>query len=368
MTRQQEDDALGLGLTHEDLPPPRRHRNRFVVLLAALLVILTVAGVVTLGVRLVLGIFGPPPDYPGPGTGTVVVQVHTGDTTNQIADTLAADGVVKSAAAFAQVAAQNKQALSIEPGYYRLRHRMRAALALGLLLDPAARISIRVTIPEGTQLSRALTLLAAGTRLPLSALQAVAAHPAVLGLPPACQGQLEGCVFPATYLFPPGTTAVQVLSETVQRFIVAADAAGLVPGAAALRLTPYQVLIVASLIEREARFPADFPKVARVIYNRLARGMPLQLDSTVNYALHANKTRVTINDTRVRSPYNTYLHRGLPPTPIDSPGMLALQAALHPTPGGWIYFVTIDKAGHNAFAVGYRQFLQLKALAAQNGQ
>ncbi|MGI8683188.1 MAG: endolytic transglycosylase MltG, partial [Mycobacteriales bacterium] len=109
-----------------------------------------------------------------------------------------------------------------------------------------------------------------------------------------------------------------------------------------------------------------FPKVAAVIYNRLARGMPLQMDSTINYVLPERKGHLTADDIRLNSPYNTYRVTGLPPTPIGSPGELALRAALSPTPGDLLYFVTIDKAGHNAFTSSYAEFLQLKAQGARN--
>src|SRR5439155_12337626 len=111
----------------------------------------------------------------------------------------------------------------------------------------------------------------------------------------------------------------------------------------------YEVVVVASMIEREAKFEEDRGKIATVMYNRLAKGMPLQIDATVEYALGTYKTRLTFDDLKVQSPYNTYLHKGLPPTPIASPGLASIEAALSPAKGSWLYYVVCDSQGHHAF-------------------
>ncbi|MGZ6791992.1 MAG: endolytic transglycosylase MltG, partial [Mycobacteriales bacterium] len=138
-------------------------------------------------------------------------------------------------------------------------------------------------------------------------------------------------------------------------------------GARKLGLTPYDVVKIASLVEAETPLDADRAKVARVVLNRLAKGMPLQLDSTVNYVRTERRARLSLSDIEVESPYNTYLHKGLPPTPIDSPGEKALAAALNPEAGDWIYFITIDKAGHSLFTSSYSEFLKAKAKAQRDG-
>ena len=127
------------------------------------------------------------------------------------------------------------------------------------------------------------------------------------------------------------------------------------------------MLTIASIIEKEAGTKADYPKVARVIYNRLAKGMKLQLDSTVNYVLPERKGHLSQADLQVASPYNTYLHVGLPPTPIDSPGAESLKAALAPADGNWTFFVTVDKQGDADFTNDYKQFLTWKAQAKAAG-
>jgi UPF0755 protein len=131
------------------------------------------------------------------------------------------------------------------------------------------------------------------------------------------------------------------------------------------KLTPYQLLIVASMIEREAKVDADRPRIAAVIYNRLAAGRRLEVDATVQYAVR--HTRLTARDLQSRSPYNTYLHTGLPPTPIAAPGEAAIRAALQPADGDWIYYVLASKDGAHKFTDNYQQFLRLKAEAKAKG-
>jgi UPF0755 protein len=139
---------------------------------------------------------------------------------------------------------------------------------------------------------------------------------------------------------------------------------------AGVRLTPYQILTVASLIEAEAKVPGDRPKIAAVIYNRLKRDIPLQIDPTVQYAWALRghpKPRLGLADLRIGSPYNTYRLRGLPPTPIDSPGEQSIRAALQPASADWLYYVVVGRDGHHAFTASYQQFLELKRKAKSLG-
>ena len=315
------------------------------------------------GIHKVGNVFGGAADYSGSGTGSVTIRVNKGDSAAAIGRTLEAQGVVKSAAAFVDAARGDDRSRGITPGTYDLRRHMSGSAALKLILDPSSRVSIAVTIPEGYTVDEVLQRFADKTKISLADLKAAAKNPAALGLPSWAHGHLEGFLFPATYDVEPGDTAKTVLSAMVDRFGQAAQDVNLQKGAAALGVSAYDIVTVASLIEREARIPEDFGKVSRVVYNRLKLGMPLQFDSTVNYALGKSKTNVTIKDTKVDSAYNTYQHKGLPPTPIASPGEKTLQAALNPTPGDWLYFVTMDDAGHNAFAATHEEFLKLKAKA-----
>jgi UPF0755 protein len=329
-------------------------------------VLVLLAGFAYGGFVLVRSVFGTP-DYSGTGTGAVLVQVHPGDSARAVGATLVADGVVKSVRAFTRAADADNRSRSLQPGYYQLRQRMSGKAALALLLDPTSRVRGRVTLPEGIPLSKVVERLVTYTELTRPDVLAALQNPAVLGLPAWAGQHPEGFLFPATYDVEPGTAAVDALQMMTEKFAEVSAGLDLEARARALGLTPYQVVTIASLVEAETPLDADRPKVVRVILNRLAKGMPLQLDSTVNYLLTQKKARLSLQDLAVASPYNTYQHTGLPPTPIDSPGEKALEAALSPAQGNWLYFITIDKAGHSLFTSSYKEFLAAKAKAQRDG-
>ena len=350
-------------LTEEDVAPKRRGGPSG-VLLAFIVLLIVAAGAVAGGKTLLSRFGGPAPDYDGAGTGEAKVQVAKGASASAIGEALEAAGVVKSAKAFRDAARADERSLRIQPGWYRLRLQMKATLALELMLDPKSKLLSRVTIPEGTTVERTLQLIAKNVSdVPLASLREAAKNPAALGLPSYAKGRLEGFLFPATYDFEPGTSAVEILSTLVAEFEVRAARLGIEEGAAALKITPYEALIIASLVEGETGDASDRGKVARVVYNRLKLPMRLQFDSTVKYAYGLRgevKTRLFYRDLDIDSPYNTYRHDGLPPAPINSPGEAAFAAALEPTPGPWLYFVVIDKNGKSAFATTAEEFARLK--------
>ncbi|MCA1825181.1 MAG: endolytic transglycosylase MltG [Frankia sp.] len=342
-----------------DVDPPRRRRP-LGALVALVVLAVVLAGTLGGGRALLRDLFRPAPDYSGSGSGSVVIQVPKGASAADIGRILVTRDVVKSAAAFTNAARKDDRALGIQPGFYQLRLRMRARAALALLLDPRSRLRGRVTVPEGTTVARTLELIAQNTEVKIADLKEAAANPAALGLPAYARNRLEGFLFPATYDVEPGTSAVEVLSMMVDRFEVAAAAVELEERAHETGLSPYQLVVLASLVEGETGIAEDRPKVARVALNRLAKGMRLEFDSTVQYALGKPKSRLLTRDTAVDSPYNTYRVRGLPPTPISSPGEDALRAAVAPAAGDWLYFVVIDKAGHSGFTASYDEFLRFK--------
>ena len=347
----------------------RKRKRRGGGAFAVILSLLVVAAIIVGGAYVAMGLGGrikdafgggSAPDYPGPGTGSVVYQVHSGDTLTVVGRGLKAAGVVESVDAFMVAARANPDSQSLQPGYYELKKHMKAADALTVLLDPSARIQARVTLPEGLRLDETLKTLAKGTNHPLAQFEAALKDPSALGLPAYAKGNAEGFLFPATYEFGPQDTPAQMLAKLVARYHQSEQSLALTTASR----PPLELLTIASIVEAEARRAEDYPKVARVIYNRLAAGMPLQMDSTVNYALKADKTIVTLKDLGVDSPYNTYKHTGLPPGPIGSPGDQALEAALHPADGNWLYFITVDGAtGDTKFTADYQEFLRLKATA-----
>ncbi len=245
---------------------------------------------------------------------------------------------------------------------------MNAALAFQLLLNPKARIQATAAIPEGLRESQIVATLGKDTRYKQVAYMEALRNPKVLGLPSFANGHPEGYLFPATYQIQPGMTALQILQGMVQRFRQEAQSVNLPVAAKAAGVSESHIIIVASLIQAEGGRLSDFPKIARVIYNRLNSGMKLQLDSTVFYALGKYGIQATTADLSTKSPYNTYLHTGLPPGPIDSPGDAAIRAALHPVgPHNWLYFVTVDPLKHiTRFTASVTQFQQFQAELANN--
>ena len=347
-------------LSTEPLPPsPNRRapgRTIAIITVLGLLVATLVAG----SVLFVQGMQGET-DYPGPGAGDVTVVVQRGDSLRQIGERLQAADVVMTVEAFTTAAQDEPRSTTIGPGRYTLRRQMRGVDAVALMLDSRSRAQGRLLLPEGLTLSETVKTASAGTGIPSADFDAALKKPEDLGLPTWADNRPEGFMFPATYDLAGDENAAGVLQALVERFGQAAADVDLVQRAQALNRSPYEILTVASLLEAEVR-PADFTKVARVIYNRLDAGMPLQLDSTVAYATGADDLMLTQEQMDTASPYNTYLNTGLPPTPINSPGEAALDAALSPAQGPWLYFVTVNpKTGETKFAKGYQRFLRLKA-------
>jgi UPF0755 protein len=182
-------------------------------------------------------------------------------------------------------------------------------------------------------------------------------NPSTLYLPKGTKS-VEGFLFPSTYDFLKDVKADDVVRRMLAEF---EDQVKDLPwaNAEALDVTKYEVVVAASLIEREARFDEDRGKIAAVIYNRLKKGMALQIDASVQYVL-GSWGPITVKDRDLPSPYNTYLHAGLPPTPIASPGLKSIIAALTPAKANYLYYVVIDAAGHHAFTNSYQEFLRLK--------
>ncbi len=328
----------------------RRRRRRLFVPLVVLLV-LGVAGAGALyGGRSLLGRFGTTPDFAGQGTGEVLIRVAPGDTATDIAATLVAKGVVKSENAFRNAAKDNPDSVSIQPGTYRLRKEMSGAAALALMLEPQARVLARVTVPEGLSVASTLKLIADKTELSIKDLQAAAKDTKSLGLPAYAKGRLEGFLFPETYDLEPGTTAADLLQAMVAMYKTKIDASGLSERAADVDLDPYQLLVVASLVEKETLRVEERPKVARVIYNRLEQDFYLGVDAAILYGLGRSSGGLTRADLEKDTPYNNRLNKGLPPTPIANPGLASVQGALEPAAGPWLYYVLDDdKSGRHVF-------------------
>lgn len=285
----------------------------------------------------------------------VVVEIPDGSTGADVAHILARAGVVKSWQAFFNRAATDSNSVRIQPGSHRIATHLSAKEALDQLLDRKRMVGL-ITVTEGMRAADLLKLLSKSGWPISESTAAFAETKAPVGYQAPTS---EGYLFPASYSFARGTSATSVFQAMVSRFVREAAAIDIAGGAKTLSLTPSQIVTIASLVQAEGD-PQDFDKIARVILNRLADGMMLQLDTTVLYALNAaGRIRVTNADLRVASKYNTYQHAGLPPGPIGNPGNLALNAALHPATGPWLYFITV-KPGDTRFTASESEFLSWK--------
>lgn len=365
-----EDDEYDF----DDEEPPMRTRRR-----GPLLVLGVFAAIIFGGGYLLYRSFLGAPDYDGAGQGDVIVQVEDGDTISAIGSSLVKADVVRSGKAFIQAAEDESRARSVQPGYYRMRQRMSGDAAVKLLLDPKTRVGqleIKGGVqlddtrgPDGTVAPGVLTKIAQatcaqvnGTSTCVSAGQlreTMGTAPLEsLGVPDWARAEmakaepnrrLEGFIAPGRYDIRPGSTAEEVLRAVVSRSATQYEASGLRPGAGTGRYTPYQLLVVASLVEKEGT-AGDFDKVAGVIYNRLTTRQRLELDSTVNYPLDLQAVRTNAADRGRSGPYNSYANYGLPPTPIGAPGSKAIEAALRPAAGPYMFFVKCHTDGTSCFA------------------
>jgi UPF0755 protein len=282
---------------------------------------------------------------PGP---VIEVSIPDGATGTQIAYILVASGVIKQAPQFIREVLNDPKAGGISPGVHRIQTHISSKLAISQLLDQKQIINV-LKIIEGETLSDVLAKLSKNDHISKGKFSLTGVKPLYSNL----KNSLEGSIFPAQYSFAPATSASDAVTAMVSRARTNAQSIGLAAGY--LKYSPFQVLTIASMVQIEGD-PASYAKVARVIYNRLNIGMPLQLNSTVQYATnHRGRIALSRNATKTPSLYNTYLHQGLPPTPISNPGEAAIVASLHPTDGDWLYFITV-KPGDTRFTKDFAVF------------
>ncbi|MCG2800109.1 MAG: endolytic transglycosylase MltG [Cellulomonas sp.] len=337
---------------HHGHPHRRHHRVRSLLVLAVALAMVLGAGYV------VWTLFRPEStvtsvqDYPGPGGPAVQVVVNSGDTGADMAKTLYDAGVVATTSAFTKAYKANPDAPSIQPGTYNLLLQMKASDAVAALLDPTSKASLKVTIPEGLTAAAILQKVSEKTTIPLADLQAAAADPTAIGLPDQAGGKVEGWLYPATYEIDPTSTAASVLSQMVAKTVEVLAAKGVAAD------QQEAVLIKASLIEKEASRDEDRPMMARVIENRLAKDMPLQIDTATAYGLNKSAMDLTVTELADTSnPYNLRVLTGLTPTPISSPGEASIDAVLAPADGDWLFWVTVNlDTGETVFTDNYADF------------
>lgn len=345
---------------HEQVTERRRRGRRIGGWIALGIAVLMIGGLVVGGVwvwntyedniREVMG-WEEPRDYEaGMATGEALVTISSGDVPSTISRALFEAGVTMTPDAFYRMLIDTGRNPIFYPGVYQLQQKMTSEAALAALEDPANKLENSALLPEGLTVEQSLTTLSESLGIPIEDFQAAVADPAAYGVAvdpavvAAGGNPLEGWLFPAMYEFDPGVTATDVIATMVARTTSSLDAAG-VPAEDRQR-----ILTIASIIQREARYEADMQKVSRVIQNRLDPGNQetfglLQMDSTAQYGygeMHAGSASTSAEAQYDDNPWNTYVVTGLPVGPIANPGDVAINAAMNPAEGDWLYFVTVN--------------------------
>ena len=349
MTDLYDDEAHDEPV-YEPFPEPRQRGGRRwlkILLAMTLAMLLLLAGV---------GVWAQKQIDPGAPGERISVVIPRGSTTAQIAAILDEHGVISSARLF-RVYVRVKGEGPFQAGNYQLRKNDSFDDVLAVLGKGAKADSDRLTIPEG------LTLVEIADRVgrlegrsAAKFLQLARSGQVVSPFSPPGNTNLEGLLYPSTYELKKGEDELSILRRMVDAFAVAGQQVGLQDSQAKVGLTPYEVVIVASMIEREARIPDERGMVARVVYNRLEKGIRLGIDATIRYGVNRPTQPLRRSDLDTDGPYNTRTRAGLPPTPIAAPGEATLHAALNPTPGPWIYYVLADKSGRHTFATTDAEF------------
>ncbi|TDT33487.1 endolytic transglycosylase MltG [Naumannella halotolerans] len=307
-------------------------------------------------------------DYLGPGEEEILIEVPSGAGVSEIGSILVEHDVIRSTDAWSDAVNAAEEEVNLQAGWYQMLTQMSAEQALDRMLDPNALDQEKVTVREALRLEEQYEEISEATDFSVEELEAAGADGEAYGLSPWAEGNPEGFLFPDTYNVQTAAGPIPVLSAMATQFESVADDVELEKRAEELGYTPRELVVVASIIEAEVRRDEDRPKVARVLYNRLEQGMPLQLDTTVKYANGVRgNSQTTEEERKFDSPYNTYLYEGLPPGPIGAPGKSGLEAAANPADGNWLYFVAVDletgetkfaddAAGHQANVEEYRQW------------
>ena len=343
------------------------HRNRWLRRIALGSVLFVVVAIIALGLVALWALrqFDPPG---GPGEPVNLV-VADGSSVEQIADQLADSHVITNSLVF-QSYVRLVSGGPYQAGEYEFAERSSVKDAVAVLdAGPRPPDYFDVTVPPGFRLTAIVDRLATDVeRFDRSRLQVLVDGGTIRSAyQPAEVTNLEGLLFPDTYRVDENETESEVLERLVSQMDQELTALDVTASAEALGYTPYQLVIIASMIEREARLPEDQAKISRVIHNRLARGEPLGIDATLLYAIGDERRELTVEDLEMDSPYNTRKVRGLPPTPIASPGRGALDAAIHPAEGDWLWYVLATEEGGHFFTNDFDEFNAAKIEAKAKG-
>lgn len=395
--RGRDTGRRGGGGSRGRKPVRRRRRRRGLTWGIVLALVVVIIGGAYFGFRQLVG-FGVYPDYTGSGDTNVVFEVNSGDSARDIGDNMEKVGIVKSANAFVKAAKDNTAVGSVQPGFYVLKEHMSGATAASALVKRANRVG-QLQIQSGWQLDDTTSVTKKVTKGILSKISdascatlngrktcvsvadlrtAIATTaPAALGVPDWAvptvtaadpKHRLEGLIMPGVYNLKPGETAVQTLKRIMAQSSAQLQAAGL-PSATqqSTGFSPYQVLIMASIVERESGTPSDMAKISRVFYNRLQKPMALGSDAIVDYALDRPMVATSPTLRHAAGLYDSYDIRGLPPTPVSSPSAAAIEAASQPASGSWLFFVVCQKDRSSCFANDLADHNKNITIAHNNG-
>ncbi|HEX2038532.1 MAG TPA: endolytic transglycosylase MltG [Acidimicrobiales bacterium] len=356
MTTLYDDEAVVV----EPMPEPRGGFPRWAKVLLALAVVgLLLAGAV--------GFWATSHVRGTSGGEEVAVEVPMGSSTQRIAAILDDKGVIENSRLF-RLYVQVRGAGPFQAGAYTFREKQGYGEVVKILEKGPELVFERVTFPEGLTLEQ---IAARVGRLPGRSaerfLELARSGTVRSAFQPPDSTNLEGLLLAETYDFEPKDDELAILTRMVESFDAAARELALDQAPQKVGLSPYEAVIVASMVEEESKIDEERPKVAQVIYNRLQKGWPLGIDATIRYALNRPTEPLRKSDLANDNPYNTRLRKGLIPTPIAAPSRSALQAALVPEPGPWMYYVLIERDGRHAFAVTDAEFARYKAEAKAKG-
>ncbi|HJA04267.1 MAG TPA: endolytic transglycosylase MltG [Candidatus Microbacterium stercoravium] len=345
-------DLLESGPSATVRGPKRRRRGAIIIILIILALIAALvfggwwaAKQVGGPIGEFFGVNAEPADYEeGLATGEAVIVIEQGDTGWEVSQKLHEQGVTMTESVFYDMLVSAQQNPDLRPGVYQLQQKMTASAALTTLEDPDSRLP-GVAYPEGFTVSQVVPILASGLEISEDEVTAALEDPSDYGVE---ANSLEGWLFPASYEFTPGTDVTDAVQRMVDRTRQSLADAGVPEG------DEQQILTAASVIQREAAAEDDFFKVSRVIENRIDDDMLLQMDSTAQYGvgrMHDGDVFSSAEALEDDNPWNTYVHKGLPAGPIANPGDLAIQAAMTPADGDWLYFATVNlDTGETRFA------------------
>ncbi|MFE9246734.1 endolytic transglycosylase MltG [Nocardiopsis sp. NPDC006938] len=337
--------------------PKKRRKSKGMVVVLALVLLLVVAG----GGYGVARAYVFPPDFSGDGEGEVVFRIAEGESGTAIAQSLVDQGVVASVRAFTNALGSE----GLVPGTYSLAEGMSGESAVAALFDPDNRLGGRVTIREGLRSEQVLQMVSEELGVPLEELEEAYGSTEDLNLPDYATEGPAGYLFPSTYRFEPDTDALSMLRTMITQHKRVAEESNLEERAADIGYDANEIMAIASIVQAESGRSEDMPKISRVVHNRLDIDMPLQMDSTCFFAI--GEYGIALNNDQLArcrddtSGFDTYFSTGLIPGPFVAPGQEAIEAALDPEEGEWLYFVATDPDnGVTEFAETHAEFEVLK--------